>query len=356
MNSFEFLALGATLFACVYRVEMGRRLRRFFSHAKPVQADTTFPPVTLFRPMKPGVPKLQQKLRALRKALRPGDQMLLGVSDDETERLCREIAGVDVVRCDELLAINPKISKLLAMTPHATYDHWILMDAETIADRQSLDRARDEWLSSDVVTMGYRFTRPENLWAALDEAPLMLTLWPGLMAARPRFTLGACTAVRRADVELVGGWRTFGNHLAEDHALGAALAEAGKTIRLSRSVVLLDEEPMTFLKYAKHQLRVNASYRVCAPWGYLGIVLTHGPSWSLALALCAPEAWWRWGVFFIALFITLTNVPPLRTRSIPWLSVFAETIFWFAGFFVIRVQWAGKSYRLQRNGTIQPTL
>ena len=80
----------------------------------------TLPPVTLLRPLKAGVPDLRGKLEHLARAMRPGDQLILGAAADSREgQACaalqrafpdREIIAVS---CREGAARNPKISKLV---------------------------------------------------------------------------------------------------------------------------------------------------------------------------------------------------------------------------------------------------
>src|SRR5205085_12185888 len=104
------------------------------------------PPLTLWRALKSGVPRLDAKLDALVKASRPSDQILLGVDAGSAEQAAcdalREKHGdrdIVVVACEPGRAPNPKISKFLQMAPHASHQDWLLTDSEAILDGEFLE-------------------------------------------------------------------------------------------------------------------------------------------------------------------------------------------------------------------------
>ncbi len=281
------------------------QVRRWLDEPAP-SSSAEVPPLTLLRPLKAGVPALRAKLDALVEAMRPGDQLVLGVAEGAAEAgVCEELRAafpgreIIVVSCGAGAALNPKISKLVQMTPHARHAHWVLSDSEALIDAAWLDAFRREWLASgaEALTAGYRFVNLATWPQRLDAAATLFELWPGLAVVRRfgrvNFTLGACTGLRRADVESVGGWAAFGDFLAEDNRLGAALAKAGRTIRLSAQVATLDSDPLSWRDYWRHQRRVAVTYRVCNSVGFLGMILVNGTVASMELVVFAafPGTW-----------------------------------------------------------------
>ncbi|HYR59545.1 MAG TPA: glycosyltransferase, partial [Chthoniobacteraceae bacterium] len=124
------------------------------------------PPITFLRPVKAGVPRLRAKLDRLARAMRPGDQLILGAAAvsaelNECEALRRAFADreIVVVPCREGAALNPKISKLVQMDSACRHERLILSDSEAMIDAGWLDAFRCEWHSSgaDALTAGYRF-------------------------------------------------------------------------------------------------------------------------------------------------------------------------------------------------------
>ena len=332
--------------------------------------DPPMPPLTLWRALKPGVPDLAGKLDALVRSSRADDQLLLGV----------DAGSVDVVECDALRArwpereivviacepgraANPKIAKFLQMAAHARHGHWLLMDSEAMVDAEFVEGFRREWAAcgADVLTAGYRFTGANSLVQTLDAAPVLLTLWPGLMfTRRVAFTLGACTGVKAADVRAVGGWERLADELAEDHCLGAQLTQLGRTVVLSRHVLTLDCDPLGWRDYLRHQHRIAVTYRVANPVGALGLPVLHALGISALAAISEP-----------ALFLCPVAIYLVRLRCSFWMatalgfpirwlplalpaSVFVESICWFLAWFTPFAYWAGRWWRVSWRGRLLP--
>ena len=341
-------------------------------------AEAALPPVTLLRPLKVGVPALRAKLDALVGAMRPGDQLVLGADEGADEmRVGAELRAafpereIEVVACRAGAALNPKISKLVQMSAEARHGHWVLSDSEAMIDAVWLEAFRREWLESgaDALTASYRFVNLATWPQRLDAAAALLGLWPGLAVVRRfgrvNFTLGACTGFRRADVEAVGGWAAFGDFLAEDNRLGAALAKAGRTIRLSAQVAVLDSDPLTWRDYWRHQRRVAVTYRVVNPAGFAGMLFTNGLVAGALLIALAPGGENRTGICVLfAAAIQLTRWMAFRDLgktlgfSIPSLfpvmlaASAVEIACWVAAWGDRRVWWAGRRWGVGRAGRL----
>ena len=355
--------------SAVYFYIAANRLRQWMGERQPTDGDDVqFPPVTFFRPLKSGVPDLSAKLITLARAMHPDDQLLLGAEIDSAEWVAGESLrrafpdrDVTTIPCAPGAALNPKISKLLQMEPLAKHEHWILSDSEALTDADFLEAFRREWMQCDVLTAGYRFTNISTWPQRLDAAAVLLALWPGLAvvraANRVRFTLGACTGFRRSDVQAVGGWRAFSEELAEDNRLGAALAAAGRKIRLSKPVVTLESDPLTWRDYWRHQRRVAVTYRIANPAGFAGAFLTQGVSTSLLLACLRPMEYWTWILFSVVFAIrgitardtaNELTFPISRQLSTVFLASMIETACWVLSWGTRHVWWGGVRWRLTR--------
>lgn len=321
----------------------------------------TLAPVSWLRPLKVGVPGLEAKLEQFVANLAAEDEAIFGVeAGTDEERLCSAQAARDgrvrVVVCDVGAAANPKIAKLIAMSAQARHERWILADAEALIDAEFAGAFREEWEASgaDVLTAGYRFVGMRTWVQWLDALSTVQTLWPGLELVRAfgrvTFTLGACTGMRRADVESIGGWAALGDELAEDQQLGARLAARGRTVRLSKAVLSLDTEPMTWRDYWRHQLRVAVTYRVAAPAGAFGMVATRGFAICLGLAVIWPAAL-TWtnaglaaGLHTLAVAVQARRLGLWGGGWVVW-GLFAdlvETLCWGLSWCSRRVWWGGK--------------
>ena len=318
--------------------------------------------------MKPGIPELDAKLRALVQASRPDDQILLGAEIGSLEiAACialrknfsdREII---VVACEPDRAPNPKISKFLQMAAHARHALWLLTDSEAIVDSHFIEGFRNEWAAdgADALTAGYRFTGLKNFRQLLDVSPALLTLWPGLMlAGRIDFTLGACVGVRASDIRAIGGWEAVANELAEDQRLGALLVNAGKNIRLSRHVLTLDSDPLGWRDYLRHQHRGAVTYRAAAPARAIGLPMFHTSAFAALVPALHPP-WWKWAALIFAMRIAAAMIVSRQLKfRIPFLPLTAaisatvETAMWIAAWFSRRVWWSGRWRRVSWRGRL----
>jgi ceramide glucosyltransferase len=342
------------------------------------------PPVTLLRPLKAGVPALREKLARLAGAMRPGDQLLLGVEAGTDEaRVSDEVRaafpGLDilVVPCAIGVALNPKISKLVQMTAHARHDDWILSDSESVIDAPWLAAFHEEWQASgaDVLTTGYRFINQVGWLQRVHAGGILVALWPGLAVMRFEgaisFTLGACTGFRRADIEQIGGWEAFGDLLAEDNRLGVALVGAGRTIRLSSQVATLESDPLNWRSYWRHQRRMAVTYRVCQPAGFAGMIFVNGFAGLMASVLLATR--FSDSVPGIALVLTVISLQVVRWACFRgmasmlrfptrWLfpvmlgANAMEFVCWCGAWLSRRVWWAGRRWQVSSDGRLRPSI
>ena len=362
------------LLAAVYALDWRRE------NGLPETSESDPPPLTLLRPIKSGVPALAEKLTALVRAMRDGDRLVIGVNEGSSEwKIANSVrwqfqdCDVMVVSCREGAALNPKISKLVQMMHHATDgEHLLLSDSEAQIDAAWLNAFRREWAASgaEAMTCGYRFAGGGSWLQALDAAPVLCSLWPGLFFvrrfARLNFTLGACTGLRRSDLASVGGWAAFADELAEDNRLGAALVRAGRTIRLSQQVATLESDPMTWRACWRHQRRVAVTYRIGNPAGFAGMIFTHSLWVNFLLVLFAPFGADRRGfVLVLALAIQAARwlsyrevakavgFPRTRLFSTMLVSDAIASVCWVLAWISPRVWWAGKRWRITRGGRLE---
>ncbi len=340
-------------------------------------------PVTFLRPIKRGVPRLEEKLAYLIAAAHPGDHLLFAVDNGEDRAVCQramEGAALGVrtalVTVEPLLSsapYNPKIAKLAAMEAIAgeqAPQRCIVSDSEALPSPEWFDAFRYEWERGGgaALTVGYRFVGARSLPQQLDHLSALLTLWPGLMIASGggsgslAFTLGACTGLRRDDLAALGGWEAFLPYLAEDNRLGAALKAAGRPVRLSANPLTLDSDPLGWRDWLLHQHRVAVTYKVCAPAGTLGMIVTHGLSWSVLYALAVPGGW-QVAMAMVALRLVTAWVmarrlafpmnPGWRWGVAVVLASLTESLFWLAAWLPLPVAWGPRRFRVGRQGEFQ---
>src|SRR6202012_5915880 len=89
------------------------------------------------------------------------------------------------------------------------------------------------------------------------------------------FGLGSTLAVRREAVQAAGGFEALVDQLADDYEMGARIAAAGYSIRLTTEVVETSVPAYKMSGFLSHQLRWARTVRDSRRWGYAGLLFTH---------------------------------------------------------------------------------
>ncbi|MDX2080837.1 MAG: glycosyltransferase [Terrimicrobiaceae bacterium] len=332
-----------------------RSLLRRWLRDQPDAGGESFPPITFFRPIKSGEPGAMDGLAMFLRGVRPGDQVLVGVStsaDAEQARSLRKIfEDIEILVCTPGLHPNPKINKLAQLEPLARNDLWISLDSDTRLDGPCLNRLRNEWetAGTEALTAPYFFVETETLPARLDAAGTALGLWPGvaiLRAVGPLTTLfGACLGVRATTLRGLGGWAAVANELAEDHALGHAVTTSGGRVHLASTAIPIRAGRVQAREWIAHQHRAFGTYHQCDPAGALGLPLTFGAAFSFLAFLIRPSRrTLGWHVLLVGLRVRLADALPGGPRHRPvtvWLASLVEPFFWLLGRLPMDVHWAG---------------
>jgi ceramide glucosyltransferase len=188
---------------------------------------------------------------------------------------------------------NHKVANLINMQPAARHDRLVMMDSDMRAPADFMSRVLDVLAEPEagLVTALYR-GRPADtgFWSRLaaqyinhgflPQALLGERLNPGVGC------FGAGIAMERATLEAIGGFAAVSDILADDYALGEGVRKLGK--RVVVAPVLLDDWLVegSFADLFRHELRWLLTIRAVAPWGHVGLLLTH----PVALALIAAVA------------------------------------------------------------------
>ncbi len=321
-------------------------------------------PVTIFRPLKRGVPEIGMKLRSFLQAVQPDDQVLMGIYEDDilTENAARAALAdfprldIHIISCRRDLARNPKINKLLRLAPLACHDYWIILDSEIEDAATFLPQFRSEWnsLHFPVLSAPYRFRK-----LTLTTAPVLHTLLPGLAVlqrlGKISNTVGAALAVTRSQIEKLGGWESLADELAEDYQLGHRLAQMGIPVRFSSVVVALGNDSETPLSALRQLHRISATYRRYQPLGFAGSIVLHSMTWGLFAAFLHPFGW----IMLLLASLSRLVVCHQRARTLGWslslgrslflipVSSLLETLFWIMAWLPLPVHWAGKRWELK---------
>jgi ceramide glucosyltransferase len=365
----------SALFGIGYTLVATVLVSRFF--AKPTTEPTSFPPVTVVKPLHGDEWELLDNLTSFCKQDYPGPiQFLFGVQDSadpalkavETLRNLFPDADITVVIDARMHGPNKKISNIINMMPHARHDFLVFADSDVTASADYLRHVIGELQKPDVglATCVYRGRPGPGLWPRLSAQAINYHFLPSVMTglalglARPCF--GQTIATRRTTLEKIGGFGQFAHILAEDNAIGEAVRKAGEKVAIPALAVMHNCDEPSAAALAAHELRWSRTIRAVDPLGHLGSALTHPVPLALLALILSGGAGWSLSLVLAALLARITlklhSDSVLRDpRGDLWLLPLRDIASFgvlIASFFSTRVVWRGSSFKVDRNGLMRP--
>jgi ceramide glucosyltransferase len=309
-------------------------------------------------------------------------ELLFGVASlddpavEAVRRLQAEFPGhpVRLIECPERLGTNGKVSTLVQLACHARYDFLLINDSDITVSPRYLERVMGcfgpaaefgDKVPQEVglVTTLYRGrahgtlpSRLEALGIATDfQAGVLLSKW---IEGGLHYGLGSTLAVRREALDKIGGLQVLVDYLADDYELGARVAGAGYRVALSAEVVETNIAAYGWRGFVDHQLRWERAVRESRPWGYAGLIFTHGLGWALLNVLASGASLlslWLLGLsFFLRLTLAMTvGAEVLGDRQVLprlWLVPLRDLVamgVWVAGFAGDTIVWRGERFALK---------
>jgi ceramide glucosyltransferase len=314
-------------------------------------------------------------------------EILFGVSsmDDpavaEIERLRAEFPerSIRLIVCPERLGTSGKVSNLIQMLRHASYDYILINDsdirvspkylARVMACFGPVDTAAPGPVQVGMVTVPYLGrTAAEGkgltLWARLEALGISTDFLPGVLTARKiegglRFGLGSTLAVSREALRAAGGLEPLVDYLADDYEMGVRIARAGYRVELCAETVETTVPAYDFRGFWTHQLRWARSTRDSRRWGYVGLGITYCIPWAVLNCVASGFALWSFTLFSLVLLarvsVALTvGVGLLRDEQVLrdiWLLPlrdFFGLVFWAWSFASHTVVWRGEEFELEK--------
>ncbi|MGD0858223.1 MAG: bacteriohopanetetrol glucosamine biosynthesis glycosyltransferase HpnI [Terracidiphilus sp.] len=321
-------------------------------------------------------------------------ELLFGVSSltdpaaAVVEQLIKEFPAqsIQLVRCPTRLGTNGKVSTLVQLETQARYNFILINDSDITVSPRYLERIMadfapppDEPLPKDdlgqarkevgLVTALYRGCAQRTLPSRLEALGIATDFQAGVLLSRMiegglHFGLGSTLAVSRKALDKIGGLSPLLDHLADDYELGVRICRAGYRVALSAEVVETAIPAYTWRGFADHQLRWARTVRDARPWGYAGLLFTHGLPLALLNVLASglsPLSLWLLGLsFLLRLALAMTvGAEVLGDRQVLpnlWLLPLRDLIvmgIWTAGFAGNTIVWRGERFLL-KGGKLEP--
>lgn len=257
----------------------------------------TRPRASVLVPMCGRQPSLRANLEALRDALGPGDELLLGAAwpDDPAIAVAREVIGDDervrIVTGSSRKATNPKVATLVTLERLATREIIVLVDSDVRLEAALLDGLVSPLADprTGLATALYRGVPSGSLGSRLEALSINMDFVPSVLVAHLLsggidFALGAANAARREVLAAIGGIAALGDVLADDHVLGKRVSQAGYRVTIASVCVPIWLDSSLGETLAR-LLRWCRTYRACRPAGYAATLVSHHGVACATLAL-----------------------------------------------------------------------
>jgi ceramide glucosyltransferase len=177
------------------------------------------------------------------------------------------------------------------------------------------------------------------------------------------YGLGSTLAISRVALERIGGLEQLVDHLADDYELGAHVSQAGYRVALSSEVVETAIPAYAWRGFIDHQLRWARTVRDARPWGFAGLIFTHGLAWAMLNVIASglsPLSLWLLALSFllrISLAMTVGAQVLGDHQVLPnlWLLPMRDMIaiaIWASGFAGNTIVWRGQRFEL-KDGKLQ---
>jgi ceramide glucosyltransferase len=347
---------------------------RVFLSARRAPLPAFAPGVSILKSLKGLDPNMLDAFRSHCRQSYAGEyELLFGVSSlDEpavaaVEQLKLEFPShsIRLIECPASLGTNGKVSNLVQLSTHARFPYLLINDSDIAVSPRYLERVMAHFSQAQVglVTALYRGRAHSTLPSRLEALGIATDFQAGVLLSRMiegglHYGLGSTLAVSRAALEKIGGLEALVNYLADDYELGARISRSGYRIALSAEVVETAISAYAWRGFIDHQLRWARTVRDARPWGYAGLVFTHGLAWALLNVVASglsPLSLWLLALsFFLRLSLAMTVGAQVLAdhQVLPnlWLLPFRDLVaiaIWAFGFAGNTIVWRGERFELK---------
>jgi len=335
------------------------------------------PPVSVLKPLCGVDDGLRENLESFAFLDFPQYEVLLGVQDDADPAWPVAVAAVTrwperfrLVRQRGAPGLNPKVNQLITLARAARNDVLVISDSNVRVRPGYLREIAWHLQAEDVglVTHPVVGVGERSVGALFENLHLTASVGPGVVAAKRLagrdMVVGKSMALRRRDLEALGGFECVKDVLAEDYVLGLKVArELGKRVALAASPVEnvnTDRPVRGFLgRYRRWCVMqrmiagrpIYACQALLNPIPFALLAAAVRPGWTslaLLLAVCASKA-----------ALDGASARAMTRTRFGWglaLVPVKDVLFavaWTRGFLEDSVEWRGRRLRLLGGSRLQ---
>ncbi|GBQ99502.1 ceramide glucosyltransferase [Acetobacter nitrogenifigens DSM 23921 = NBRC 105050] len=311
---FQVAAIGSAalgLAGCVQAALGTALVARFCARERRRQQPSSFPTVTILKPLHGDEPLLDEALESFCTQDYPAMQIVFGVqrANDPAIELVRRLQarhpGVDMslVVNGALHGENRKVSNLINMLPHAKHEILVISDSDI---HVGPDYLRQVVLAFQTPNVGLVTTLYAGLPASnalprlLSACQINHNFLPGVLLSRylgRQDCLGATMALTRSMLDRVGGLEALVAHVADDAVLGRLVRAQGQDIAIAGCMTWTTIAEDSLPALYSHELRWGRTVRALAPVGYLASSIQLPLLWLTLAVVLQPHASWPLALF-----------------------------------------------------------
>ncbi|MEH2435356.1 MAG: bacteriohopanetetrol glucosamine biosynthesis glycosyltransferase HpnI [Nostoc sp.] len=371
----DFLVILCIFSVCFYYYAIYAAIT-FFGH--PQSTDLEFhPPVSILKPLCGVDSDAYENLASFCQQDYPKYQIIFAVRNSQdpcieiVEKIIYNYSDLDIllIVSDRVIGTNLKVSNLANAATKAKYEILVLADSDIRVGTDYLQRViqplQDE--SVGVVTCLYRSLAQG--WVSTFEAIGTTTefhagvLVSNIQENGIKYAFGSTIAIPKKVLEAIGGFEAIADYLADDFQLGYLPVQAGYKVVLSDYVVEHVQTSNNLVDAIKRQIRWARGKRVSRPWGYLGLIFTHGVVTSFLLLIATDGSILGWVGLCICWVTRLVMAWVVGTISLKdpivkkflWLIPghdLLSFVIWCFGFIGNTIEWRGQQLKLTKDGKL----
>jgi ceramide glucosyltransferase len=362
------LVMAAALFgAAALWLQLGSVVR----HVRETpRAPTQFPGISILKPLCGVDDDLERNLECFAALSYPCYEVVLGVKDSADPAYA--VAQRAVERWPERMRLalqrsepgfNPKVNQLVTLEAAARHDILVVSDSNTRAHPDYLQEVAAHFEDPTIACVSHPVsgTGERTLGSILDNLYMATYVAPGMISAKrvagKDLVVGKSMAIRRKDLEQMGGFLAMKDYLAEDYVIGKEVTE-----RLHKRVAIcvhriqnisIHKSVRDF--YARYARWMVVHRTAVDPTTYAAQAMLNPGPLALLAFLAWPHPPLGWVALGVAASRTLVDIlhtwvlrgSPPKLKEIAALPLKDALLFalWVQGMFQTTVVWRGNRLR-----------
>jgi len=368
----SIILLGVSIAGALFNIATARVIRA----PGPLPHLAEWPAITVLKPVHGTEPALAANLTALLAQNYPGAvQIVFGTRDPDDPALAviadlrraNPGADIDIVISDRRWGANNKLSNLTNMDEVGRHPIVIIADSDVDWAPDTLRR-----LAGALAVPGVGLASclhvgrgDAGFWSRLAAMDISYRFMPsvlmGVALGMARPTLGPTMAFTRETLARIGGFAAFGDVLADDYEMGAAVRALGLSTVLPPFYITHGCSESSLAALVRHEMRWTVTIFRIDPAGFAGSIVVH--TLPIALIGAALGGFSAVGLAVLGGAFASRALVKLRMDRVSgsvsgplWLVPFRDLVsfaLFCATFFVHKVDWRGSQFRVTRDGRLQ---